>query len=194
MTETIAAIIWGLGILLWGAIRFPRRRVAQKTKVIADRKSTFEWIALTACIIGLVVLPLLYIVTGAPGFSDRSFAAWNGWFGLVVMVAFLITFRMSHKHLGKSWSVTLEVREDHKLVTQGIYRYVRHPMYSSFWLWGIAQALLVPNWIAGFAGLASVALLYFGRVAAEEEMMRDEFGEDYVAYCARTGRIIPRLF
>ena len=64
-------------------------------------------------------------------------------------------------------------------------------MYSAFWLWAIAQALLLPNWIAGFAGLAGFGILFFGRVAREEQMMLETFGDSYRAYMARTGRIFP---
>jgi protein-S-isoprenylcysteine O-methyltransferase Ste14 len=66
-------------------------------------------------------------------------------------------------------------------------------MYASQWLWGLAQALLLPNWIAGAGGFAAFLLLYFVRVPHEERMMLDHFGDEYRAYCARTGRIVPRL-
>ena len=52
-------------------------------------------------------------------------------------------------------------------------------MYSAFWLWAIAQALLLPNWAAGFAGLVGFGTLYFGRVAREERMMLQTFGDSY---------------
>ena len=93
-------------------------------------------------------------------------------------------------HLG---AVQFAGRDQHRLVTDGLYRYVRHPMYASFWLWAIAQALLIPNWIAGLAGLAGVAGLYFSRVGKEERLMQQAFGEEYRAYCATTGRVVPRL-
>ena len=88
---------------------------------------------------------------------------------------------------------SLDVRENHQLVTNGIYRRVRHPMYSAFWLWAVAQALLLPNWIAGFAGLAGFGTLFFGRIAREERMMLETFGDSYRAYMARTGRIFPTI-
>ena len=110
------------------------------------------------------------------------------------MVAFLHMFYFSHKHLARNWSVTLEIRKNHELVDNGIYRLIRHPMYTSFWLWGLAQFLLIPNWIAGPAGLASVALLYFGRIEEEEKMMHEQFGEAYREYCNRTYRLWPKLF
>jgi protein-S-isoprenylcysteine O-methyltransferase Ste14 len=67
-------------------------------------------------------------------------------------------------------------------------------MYSSFWLWAIAQALLLPNWVAGLSGVVGVGLLYFGRIGAEEALMQKSFGDEYRSYAARTGRIFPRIF
>ena len=78
-------------------------------------------------------------------------------------------------------------------MTEGVYRYVRHPMYSAFWLWAIAQALLLPNFIAGLSGLVGFGTLYFFRVGQEERLMLDAFGVEYGDYMARTGRVVPRL-
>ena len=103
-------------------------------------------------------------------------------------------FRLTHRALGRNWSVSLDVRKGHQLITDGIYRKVRHPMYSAFWLWAAAQALLLPNWVAGFAGIVGFGTLYLGRIAAEERMMSEAFGNRYLEYKARTHRIIPRIF
>ena len=82
--------------------------------------------------------------------------------GLLLAVGALTMFYLTHRALGRNWSVTLEVRQSHKLVTDGIYERVRHPMYTAFWLWALAQALLLPNWIAGFRGfLGSVRSIFF---------------------------------
>ena len=66
-------------------------------------------------------------------------------------------------------------------------------MHASQWLWGVGQALLLQNWIAGWAGLALFAPLYFLRVPREERMMLDRFGEEFCAYMDRTGRVVPYL-
>ena len=88
--------------------------------------------------------------------------------------------------------MTLELNADHRLVTNGLYRAVRHPMYSSFLVLGVGQALLVPNWIAGLSGLASVLLLIAVRLPREEAMMIEEFGDQYRDYRKRTGAVLPR--
>ncbi len=113
--------------------------------------------------------------------------------GMIILAMAVWLFWRSHADLGRNWSPSLELREGHELVTEGVYRSVRHPMYASMWLWGVAQALLLQNWIAGWASLVMFMPLYLLRVPREERMMLDEFGEEYRAYMDRTGRVIPRL-
>ena len=50
-------------------------------------------------------------------------------------------------------------------------------MYTAFWLWALAQAILLPNWIAGFAGILGFGTLYLFRVRREEEMLLETFGD-----------------
>ena len=92
------------------------------------------------------------------------------------------------------WAFSLDVRENHILVTSGIYKRIRHPMYSAFWLWAIAQVMLLSNWVAGVSAIIGFGALYFMRVGQEEAMMRQEFGEEYDAYIVTTGRVIPKLW
>ncbi len=194
MTETLAAIVWTLGLVAWFVIRLPYQRRARRIGITATQRTLTDRLALAASGIGLAVIPAFYLATGIPAAADYPFQPWLGWCGLVVQVLFLALFYASHRQLGRNWSVTLEIRNDHRLVTDGLYRYVRHPMYSSFWLWAIAQAFLLPNWVAGLSGLVGVAILFLARVGAEEAMMEKHFGEEYRSYAARTGRVIPRVF
>lgn len=193
MTEWMAATVWALGLVAWFVIRLPHERRARRTGVVSHGRSTGDRLALAAAGIGLAPVPLVYLATGLFDFADYPFRPWIGWVGVVLEIAFLALFVASHRQLGRNFSVTLEIREQHKLVTGGLYRYVRHPMYSSFWLWALAQAFLLPNWVGGLSGLVGVGILYFHRVGKEEALMRQAFGEAYDAYCARTGRIIPRI-
>jgi protein-S-isoprenylcysteine O-methyltransferase Ste14 len=105
----------------------------------------------------------------------------------------LLLFYRSHADLGRNWSISLELRSEHRLVSSGIYRFIRHPMYSSFFLMAIAQLMLLPNWFAGATGLVGVAMLYGFRVRQEERMMVERFGTEYRDYMARTARLIPWL-
>jgi protein-S-isoprenylcysteine O-methyltransferase Ste14 len=84
--------------------------------------------------------------------------------------------------------------EGQSLVTDGAYRYVRHPIYAGFWLQAIAQALLLHNWIAGLAGLVLILPMYLYRVRREEQDLLKRFGREYRLYMDRTGRVIPTLW
>ena len=90
--------------------------------------------------------------------------------------------------------ITLEVREKHQLVTQGVYRALRHPMYSALLLYSLGQALVVPNWIVGSSYAVAMSLLVAFRLGPEERMMLEEFGKDYEAYTVRTKRLIPGIW
>jgi len=110
------------------------------------------------------------------------------------LVIGLWLFYRSHADLGTNWSITLELREQHRLITQGVYRRIRHPMYLALALYSIGQALVIPNWVAGPSNLIAFAILCALRVRAEERMMVEEFGDEYAAYSARTKRLIPGVW
>jgi protein-S-isoprenylcysteine O-methyltransferase Ste14 len=76
----------------------------------------------------------------------------------------------------------------------GVYREVRHPMYSALALYSVGQALVIPNWVAGLSNLVAFAVLFSFRVGAEERMMAQQFGNEYAAYTARTKRLLPRVW
>jgi protein-S-isoprenylcysteine O-methyltransferase Ste14 len=191
MTETVAAIVWFAGLVGWFIIRYPFERRARK---IGVRKSLLDWkerSLLAAAVLGLFGIPATYVLTGFPAALDRPFVPAVAWLGLIPLIAALWLFRRSHVDLGRNWSITLQVREQHALVTAGVYRLIRHPMYSSFFLQGLAQMLLIPNWFAGLAGVAGAGILYGFRVLREERMMLESFGDEYRSYMASTKRIVP---
>jgi protein-S-isoprenylcysteine O-methyltransferase Ste14 len=193
MTRTIAFAAWLAGIVLWYVIRYPFQRRARKSTVAKSFVDWREWGILGGLTAGLFVLPAVYVFTGFPAGLDRPFSPVLAWLGIAVLLISLWLFRRSHADLGRNWSASLKMREQHQLVTGGVYRYVRHPMYTSFFLLALAQWLLIPNWLAGGAGLLAVLVLYLFRVAREERMMAEQFGDAYRAYCEKTTRIIPWL-
>ena len=79
-------------------------------------------------------------------------------------------------------------------MASGVYAHVRHPMYSAFWLLALAQALLVPNWLAGLSGIVGWGILFFLRIGREEALMVETFGDEYRAYMQRTARVLPWVY
>lgn len=194
MTPEIAKAILIIGAISWFVIRWPHQRRSWKTKTRLDQRSMREKILLTCSFTGLGIIPFFYVISGRPRFADYTFQPILAWLGLILFVGSLWLFYRVHRELGRNWSDSLEVREQHALVTDGLYRYVRHPMYSAFFMWALAQALLLPNWIAGPAGLVGFGTLFLFRVGREEQMMLQSFGDDYRAYMKRTARLIPGIY
>jgi protein-S-isoprenylcysteine O-methyltransferase Ste14 len=191
MTPTVAALVWFAGLVGWYIIRYPFER---KAKTIGVHKSLFDWrerSILAVAYLGLLVIPALYVLTGFPASLDRPFIPAIAWLGLVPLIGALWLFRRSHADLGRNWSITLQVRDRHVLVKTGVYRLIRHPMYSSFFLLSLTQMLLLPNWLTGISGVLGAGVLFAFRVLREERMMLESFGEQYRDYMTHTKRIVP---
>jgi protein-S-isoprenylcysteine O-methyltransferase Ste14 len=178
-----------LGIV---AIRAPHGSRSGKIKIVEDRRGLLET-GLLAVAWFVTILPLIWLGARFLTFADYPLRPVPYALGLVFLAAGLWVFHRSHADLGTNWSITLQVRENHRLVTSGVYACVRHPMYSALFLLAVAQALVLPNWIAGPAYLFGFGLLYVLRVNAEERMMLDRFGAEYEDYMRRSGRLIPKL-
>ena len=186
-------IVFLVGFVLYFWIRHVFLQRTKGEKKAVSRFDRSEKILLAAMFPPVVLLPLLYLFTPLLAFADYQLPPLVPWLGAATMAASLWLFWRSHADLGQNWSVSLEIREGHQLVMQGVYRRIRHPMYASIWLWGIAQGMLLQNWLAGWAVVPVFAAMYFLRTPREEQMMYETFGEQYREYMRRTGRLFPRL-
>jgi protein-S-isoprenylcysteine O-methyltransferase Ste14 len=174
-------------------IRAPHGQRSRKVKVAKSRKGGLEVALLTLAWISFFV-PLVWVFSPVLAFADYPLRPAPFTAGVSLYVAGLWLFHRSHADLGEFWSITLEVREQHRLVTEGVYRRIRHPMYTALFLYSLGQALVVPNWVAGPAYGVAFGLLFALRIRAEERMMRETFPGEYETYAARTKRLIPGIW
>jgi protein-S-isoprenylcysteine O-methyltransferase Ste14 len=192
-TKIILSIIYFAGIFFETGIRAPHRKRNKANQVRERRVDRTERGLLSALFVAMFFVPLIYALTPWLDFANYELPAWATAMGLALFTVALVIFWRAQTDLGREWSPSLEIREGHQLIAQGIYGLLRHPMYASQWLWSLAQPLLLHNWIAGFAGLLAFIPLYFLRLPKEERMMEDAFGAEYRAYRDRVGGVIPRL-
>lgn len=188
----IFTILYFAAIVVEMIIRAPLNKRRRQEKMSERRVTTQERTLLGLLFLGMFLAPLLYAVTDWLDFANYALPAWAGWLGVLLLAGAVLVFWRAHADLGLNWSPSLEIRQEHELITRGIYGVIRHPMYASQWLWVIAQPLLLQNWIAGFLNLLVFIPFYFLRVQAEEQMMIDAFGTQYQEYMRTTGGVLPK--
>lgn len=193
MDPLVLKIIYGLSMIASMVIRRPHERRNKANKIVDDQKTTQEKILLFLVYIGMMILPMIYVFSDVFAFANYTLPLVVELVGVLFMVLFAWLFYRSHKDLGQNWSVSLEIRDEHTLVSSGIYSKIRHPMYTATWFWVIGQSLLLHNYVAGLSGIIAFGLMYFFRVGPEEKIMESTFGQQYQEYKTRTGRLFPKL-
>ncbi len=171
--------VWQMGERLRGD-RAARQRDGWLSKAIA-------W--LFYLLLALVVLKLCL-----PGGNIRRFAFpapdWLRWAGFGLGLMSVGLFAWAHTILGRFWSPFLELRSGHRLIREGPYARIRHPIYAAIPGLMISLGLVAANWLAFvFAGLAWLSFML--RIPREEKMMLEQFGDEYREYMKRTGRLLP---
>ena len=95
--------------------------------------------------------------------------------------------------LGKQWSLTARLTENHKLITSGVYQIVRHPIYTAMFGMMLATGIAISHWIAI---PIAIVIFFIGtkiRTMAEEKLLHDAFPSEYEDYATRVSPIIPFL-
>jgi protein-S-isoprenylcysteine O-methyltransferase Ste14 len=184
--------VWLAGCIASTCIRLLFARRAHANRIAERRHDASERALVLGVFVTMLVLPLLSVATPLLDFAAYHLPAWTPVIGTFLQTAALWLFWRSHADLGRNWSPMLELRSDHRLVTEGVYRRVRHPMYAGIWLGVLAQPLLLQNWLSGPPVIAAFALLSLLRIPREEAMLQDRFGTVWVSYAARTGRFLPK--
>ena len=174
-------------------IRAPHGHRSRTVAVRKNCKGGLESVLLALAMLGFF-LPLIWIAAPVFAFADYPLRLWPLVAGSLCLAFGLWLFYRSHADLGTNWSITLEIREGHRLITQGVYRFVRHPMYAALFLYSLGQGLVLPNRLAGPSYLVTFGILYALRVGREEKMMIEEFGDEYRAYMRRTKRLLPGVW
>ena len=114
--------------------------------------------------------------------------------GVVLGFSAVVMLGVVHYFLGENFSISARLKSNHRLITRGPYRYVRHPMYLTFMVLFLAAFLMTRNWMMGVSGILILLSLMTIRLKREEAFLIDYFGEDYKKYMERTGKFFPKVF
>lgn len=110
----------------------------------------------------------------------------------MVMIIIGISFRAwAVNSLGKYFTATVQIKANHRLVTIGPYRIVRHPSYTGAFLAIIAGGVILESLIGFIISCIAMSIAYSIRIAIEEKELINQFGSEYQAYKRATKMIIP---
>jgi len=186
LSRTLIPALWAIWIIGWMIAAFDVKR----TQWRESRATAFY--NRTPVMLGLL---MLLFAPWLPAFLTRQLVPSGAELpalGTLLVLLGLLLAAWARWHLGRNWSGTVTVKEDHTLIKSGPYRLVRHPIYS-----GIALALVGTALAIGAAyGFIAAALILLGfvlRILLEEARMRDTF-PDYTDYCRHTARLIPGVY
>jgi len=115
-------------------------------------------------------------------------------FGLGLLVVRFLLKYWSIKSLGKYWCPQLEIRENHKLIKEGPYRYLRHPGYLSTIVDIIIFPLLANAYFTLMFSFFIYIILLYVRIFTEEKVLLEIFGEEYIEYKRNTWALLPYVY
>ena len=188
-TALTAYIIQGL-FTLWALCWLAASFAAKKRRFREPLATRWRYQAVVAA-------GLLHMLVGLPDFAhaDTDFAARTTGFDLVcieTVAAGIAWMLWARWHLGRNWSGTVQLKEDHKLIRTGPYALTRHPIYSGLLLAFLGLAVFLDRWLE-VPGYALLMIGFRMKLRREERIMEQAFGEEYSRYHAEVPALVPRL-
>jgi protein-S-isoprenylcysteine O-methyltransferase Ste14 len=187
----LGLVLFDLTIFVWiageifGASLVPRLRQRGATRVKRDRGSRA---LITVSIFISILIAFYFGYAGVGALPDWIFAI-----GIFLMFLGVLVRQYAIAILGRFFSLTVEIAEDHKVVDKGPYRLVRHPSYAGILITFIGLGLAVQSLAAVLLLLFFFAISFGYRMHVEERTLLSALGQDYASYMKRTKRLIPFL-
>lgn len=191
--QTFRTVLTVMAALIFPVAIFHRIK-SQSTGEKLDRWQEGHLILFTLRPIGIATMLglIAYLINPAwMAWSSMYVPVWLRWAGVGLGVIGGVLLIWTFRSLGKNLTDTVVTRRDHTLVTNGPYRWVRHPFYDAVAISVIANALVAANWFLLAGGLLAFALILL-RTSREEARLLSRFGDEYRDYTNRTGRFLPR--
>ncbi len=191
-------------LALWLALGVVRGYYGRKTKThdsvagvmgklntsMKDMGRGFLLLTTVVTTIGMIGLVLYLLSPPWWTWTRLPVGEWVQWLGVLLAVLPLFFLAWVHRHLDTQWSIALELQQGHKLITTGPYERIRHPMYLGVFVYTIGLVLISLDLLVAVFFLFTIWVNY-RRIPEEEQMMIDQFGEEYLEYVKRSGKLLP---
>ena len=177
--------MWGVWALYW-LIASINVKISVRKESVASRMSHLVPIAIAVAL--LFGWPRLQRPDIAAQLAPA--AAWLFRAGAVLTASGLLFAVWARVHLGRNWSATVTIKEQHELIADGPYRFVRHPIYTGLLVAVIGTAVARADW-RGILAAAIVFWALWRKLTIEERWLGQEFGAAYADYRSRVAALVP---
>jgi protein-S-isoprenylcysteine O-methyltransferase Ste14 len=147
---------------------------------------------------GILIQCLAFFATGFGGLvqtlppgSPRALI--DGALVAALMLLAVLMFTAAARAMGANWSIVARMREDHELVTGGIFAWLRHPIYTAMAAFLLAMAIAFGHLAILIVTAPVFVIGTWIRVREEERLLHAQFGPAYEAYAGRVKRFLPGL-
>ena len=113
--------------------------------------------------------------------------------GVLIALIGLILRYISIKALGKHFSGYAEIKDNHELVKEGIYKYIRHPAYLGILIYYLGLPLVLNAYYSEIIGFVIMVFAIYWRIKNEERLLIEKFGDEYKTYMNQTGALWPKI-
>ena len=142
------------------------------------------------------IISLATLVSVAVGIAVRltNLGTWRGvfqWAGLVVIVLGAILRAWALLNLGRFFSRTVQIKPDHKIITSGPYRWIRHPAYTGMILIYTGFIMAIGSWLGALLTFLIITASLYYRIRIEEKALIASLGDEYLKYKKQTWFLFP---
>lgn len=197
MNESIFRIFAAVILVTGMSISIYYRRKADKETGEKISRKTDGTIMMNFIRIGGLILwlsPFVYLINPAwMAWSKIGLPESVRWLGVGIGILCAFGIYWLFSSIGSGITPTSATRKEHKLATNGIYKYIRHPLYTIGSSFIISFGVIADNWLIALFGVLAFILMAI-RTPKEEANLIEKFGDEYREYMKRTGRFLPKLF
>jgi protein-S-isoprenylcysteine O-methyltransferase Ste14 len=114
--------------------------------------------------------------------------------GIVMTASGLLIRAWAVQKLGKYFTPTVQIQDQHQLITSGPYRLIRHPSYTGAFLAITGCAIILQTWAGYLIAVVAMSIAYKVRIDVEERELASHFGKQYLDYSVNTKKMIPFIW
>jgi len=184
MNIEILYILSGLFLLTELIILFRKKHFKIDHKAPKDRKSLLLfWLLIPASI------TTAFMFAGYK--NELDVAQILSFTGVIIALAGLIVRWLAIKQLQDKFTVNVSLVDNHELITNGLYRLVRHPAYLGLWLFAFGLGLAMNSWWSLSILVIAFSIAIYYRIFVEEQVLNRAFGQAYEDYSLHTPKLFP---